>query len=98
MGMSTFGTGGVGDISDAAKKLIKLLTEAESDSADKPWIVVCTSSLGVKSYIGPYPTAIDAMAAADAQLNLDGREGQTHYSVARLLPPDENRHRRLSSP
>ncbi|MCX6399763.1 MAG: hypothetical protein NTX33_07530 [Propionibacteriales bacterium] len=70
----------------ALSRLWETLVIDESEGVDAPHIVVYRSpSTGVTDYMGPYPTVIQALAAADAQAQHS--EERDAFSVARLVPP-----------
>ena len=86
--MSRFATRGIGSSGDLVERLMNLLVEAEADSADRPHILICSGQSGVTSYMGPFPTALAAMAAAEEQQQSWGYiEEHVAYSVALLLTP-----------
>lgn len=86
--MSQFVARGIVVTDELVEKLIGLLVDAEGDTADHPHILICCGESGVTSYLGPFPTAMAAMAAADEQERSWGCiEEDVNFTVAPLLEP-----------
>jgi hypothetical protein len=49
---------------DLEERLVELLVDHEVDLISRPHIVVCTYATGSSTYIGPFPDAAAAIAAA----------------------------------
>lgn len=73
--------------------VLNIIASAEADEIDRPHIVVChDAATGHTLYIGPYPRAADALAAADADAAVTTATESHHttrrsYSVAPLHLP-----------
>lgn len=73
-----------------------LTAQAEAEDLDRPYVCVCydPEASGLTLH-GPYPSAGEALAAAqvfEADLNVDGDGLPYRVGVAPLLPPIRPRH------
>jgi hypothetical protein len=78
------------DDNEVSARLLGAIIAREMEALDAPHVVVCRSlGSGTLTFIGPYPSGVQAMAVAqrDARAEQAAGHADIEYDVAPLFPP-----------